>query len=333
MRINRVTILLATCLWMLWASSTPAKGPVLLNVDIPAGKWKGIRLRNLPKDAVVAVQVESSDEILVALMDSKSFQRFSKTSRPLFLGQVEKKLAFTVSIPRAGDHFLVFDNRTGAQSRAVTVTIRAARGSADQMDAANKIFKEFERQFHQIFVFDPIPIAIKQCGTAKTFVDAPGVVLCGEYVHHLYDTLEDREKTKEALTFSLFHEVGRVLLSKWDHPFANKEKEVDQFATVLLVMLNQKESLRNTAEFFVKNPSVSVTLQRLFQDNRHPLSAERAQDILDWLKDMKLVRQWQKILVPHMQTPLLEKLKLHPTPWTDISLVEEELAKRSKTPT
>jgi len=323
--------MLTICLWILCLSSEAAKGPVLLNVDVPAGKWKGVRLRNLPKGAVVAVQVESSDAILVALMDSKSFQRFSKTSRPLFLGQVEKRLSFTVSIPKAGDHFLVFDNRTGAQSRAVTVTIRAARGSADQMEAANKIFKEFERQLHQIFVFDPMPIGIKQCGTPKTFIDAQGVVLCGEYIYHLYDTLEDREKTKEALTFSLFHEVGRVLLSKWDHPSANKGKKVDQFATVLLVMLNQKESLRNTAEFFVKNPSVSATLQRLFEDNRHPLSAERAQDILDWLKDMKLVRQWQKILVPHMQTPLLEKLKLHPTPWTDISLVEEELAKRSKT--
>jgi hypothetical protein len=142
MRLIRTTIVLTICLWTLCLSSVAAKGPVLLNVDIPAGKWKGVRLRNLPKDAVVAVQVESSDEILVALMDSKSFQHFSKTSRPLFLGQVEKKLAFTVSIPRAGDHFLVFDNRTGAQSRAVTVTIRAARGSADQMEAANKIFKE-----------------------------------------------------------------------------------------------------------------------------------------------------------------------------------------------
>src|SRR4030042_4942915 len=128
MRLIRGTITLTICLWMLCLSSVAAKGPVLLNVDVPAGKWEGIRLKNLPKDAVVAVQVESSDDILVALMDSKSFQRFSKTSRPLFLARVEKKLSFTVSIPKAGDHFLVFDNRTGAQSRALTKGCHSSPG-------------------------------------------------------------------------------------------------------------------------------------------------------------------------------------------------------------
>lgn len=134
MRITRATILLATCFWMLWASSTSANGLVSLNVDIPPGKWKGIRLRNLPKDAVVAVQVESSGKLVVALMDSKTYRHFSETSRPLFVGQVEKRLSFSVIIPATDHYFVVLNNRSGQEPRAVKITIRATHPGAGQKE-------------------------------------------------------------------------------------------------------------------------------------------------------------------------------------------------------
>ena len=110
---------------------------------------------------------------------------------------------------------------------------------------------------------------------------------------------------------------------------------VDEFATVLMVMLNQKQRATATAEYFIKNPTASETLFNLFGDSGHPLSVPRAQNILDWAKDPQLVREWQKFLVPHMQTTLLQRLRQKPTSWTDLSLVEKELAQRStrsKTP-
>ena len=55
------TVMLTLCLSMLWVSAQAASGPVRLNVDVPPGKWKGVRLQNLPKDAVVAVAVEVAD--------------------------------------------------------------------------------------------------------------------------------------------------------------------------------------------------------------------------------------------------------------------------------
>jgi hypothetical protein len=127
MRIKRVSILLATCFWMIWASSASAGSLVSLNVDIPPGKWKGIRLRSLPKDAVVAVQVESSGKLVVALMDSKTYRHFSETSRPLFVGQVEKRLSFSVTIPAKDHSVVVLNNRSGSEPRAVRITIRATR--------------------------------------------------------------------------------------------------------------------------------------------------------------------------------------------------------------
>jgi hypothetical protein len=46
------------------------------------------------------------------------------------------------------------------------------------------------------------------------------------------------------------------------------------------------------------------------------------------LNDPQLVRKWQPMLVPHMQTAILEKLQQRPTTWTDSELVEKELAAR-----
>jgi hypothetical protein len=278
------------------------------------------------------VQVESDGNILVGLVDEKSYQEPAEKRRPLFTGRVDKRLSFSVTVQESGDHYLIFDNRSGSEKRALTVTVRAARGGADQMGAANKILRTFEKQLHRVFVFDPFPVGVKQCGSPEAFVDPEGVVLCAEYVYHLYDIIEDQEKTKDALSFSIFHEIARVLLAKWDHPFAANEDVADEFATVLMVMVNQEERAKGAATYFVENPTSAVVLKRLFQEGRHPLTVKRAQNVLQWLADPKLARHWQKTLVPHMQTRLLEKLKEQPTPWTDPALVKEELAKREKKP-
>jgi hypothetical protein len=305
-------------------------GPVTLNVDVPAGQWKGARLRNLPKDAVVAMQVESDGAILVALMDAESYRASPDKRRPLFTGRVENRLSFSVTVQTSGDHYLVFDNRSGAQTRALTITVRAARGSGERMEAANKILRMFERQLHRIFVFDPFPMGVTQCGSPKAFADGSGIVLCAEYVHHLYDIIDDQEKTKDALSFSIFHEIGGMLLSKWNHPFSSNIEVADEFATVLMVMVKHEKRAEGAARYFKENPPKTVMLKKLFQDERHPLTVKRARSVLRRLKDHNLVRSWQKTLVPHMQTALLKKLRLQPTPWTDLSLIEEELAQRDK---
>lgn len=91
-------------------------------------------------------------------------------------------------------------------------------------------------------------------------------------------------------------------------------------------MLNQKERLIATAEYFIKNPWPSETLGKLFGDSGHLLSVQRAQNILTRAGDPQLARRWQKVLIPHTQTNLLKRLRQQPAPWTDLPLVEKELA-------
>jgi len=324
------TGLLSLFALLVWATAFAVSGPFTLNVDVPAGQWKAARLKNLPKDAMVAVQVESTGEILVALIHAKAFQNSPDNLRPLFTGRVERRLSFSVVVAEKGDHYLLFDNRRGAESRAVTVTLQAAQAEKDRTRAAGSILSDFEKQLHRLFVFDPFPIGVKQCGMPRAFAEEPGVFLCTEYISHLYDALKDQEKAKDFLSFSIFHEVSRELLQRWNHPDATRIETTDEFAVVLMLMLNQKSRVLGAADFAVKNPSTFNTMTRLFQDERHPLSARRAKSVLNWAKDSALLKKWQPFLVPHMQTALLKRLKQKPTSWTDLSLVEKELASREK---
>ena len=78
----------------------------------------------------------------------------------------------------------------------------------------------------------------------KAFGETAGIVLCAEYIRPLYDAVEERQKAVDALSFTIFHKVGRILLAQWKHPSFDKQETVGEFAAVLLVMLNKKERIR-----------------------------------------------------------------------------------------
>jgi hypothetical protein len=322
------TAVFTICFSLLWSVAEAASGPVTLNVDVPAGVWKGVRLKYLPKGTLVAVEIESSGDIVVAFVDSRHYRQFPDIPRPLFLGRVEKRLSFSISIPATDHYFLVFDNRSGLQQRAVKATVGATRAGATPIEAADKILRQFERQLHKVFVFDSFPMGVERCSASKAFAGTGGIVLCAEYIRCLYDAVGERQKAVDALSFTIFHKVGRILLAQWKHPSLDKQETVGEFAAVLLVMLNQKERIGAMAKYFVANPSASKAIAKLFPKDRHPLSVRRARDIVRWLKDPHLARKWQKVLVPHMQTALLERLQKKPTEWTDLELVNKELAAR-----
>lgn len=333
MRFLLKSVPLVILLVQLLACGGPAAaGPFMLNLDVPPGQWKAAKLSDLAKGAVLALQVESNGAILVAVLDSKSYRGKPDMERPLFAGQVEKRISFTVSVQEPGDHYVVLDNRRGKEKREVRVTVQAAKGDAAKGQSTGNTLQDFERRLRRLFVFDSFPIAAKKCGSPGAFLESPGILLCTEYLQQLGQVLKDREQTSDFLTFSLFHEVARIFLARWKEPAAATVGASDELAAVLMVMLGQKERASRVSRFVIENPSSLQPLMEALGDERHPLSAERAARILKWTGDMETVRKWQKTLVPHMQTALLKRLKQKPTSWADISLVEKELAKRARTP-
>jgi len=324
-------IILGVLIFCLWGLNAEAlKGPVTVNVDVPAGEFKAVRLRNLPRGTFVAVEVKTDGEIEVMLTNTEDYQRFLDARRPLFKGRLDKQLSFSVSIPESDNYFLVFYNRSGKRRRAVTVTVMASRSGPDEINAADKLLGEFERKFHSLFIFESFPMGVAQCRNSRAFDEGSGVILCAEYVQILYRSLGHKQKAMDALSFSIFHEVSRVLLTQWNHSGAAQKATADELATVLMIMLNQTKRLSENAENFARNPSISKTLKQSLPDDRHTLTVQRAKKILAWLKNPRVVLRWQKFLVPHMQTALLKKLQANPTEWTDRPVVEKELAARGK---
>ena len=93
-------------------------------------------------------------------------------------------------------------------------------------------------------------------------------------------------------------------------------------------MLKRQDQLKSVATYLVENPTMTEAMVKFFDNDPHLFTVTRAKSVLNRLDDSSLVHRWQKVLVPHMQTSLLRRLKQRPTAWTDVALVEKELVNR-----
>jgi hypothetical protein len=326
---SRLAVLLIFSLCVLAQDASAKSAEAAFHFDVPEGQWKGARIQDIPKGAKLSVEIESDGPVAILLLDAVNYARFPEPKGSVFRGQTSGNLSFSVLAPVTSDYFLLIDNREGSAARSVEIGVRGETDDdAASEAAAEEKLREFEQQLGRIFHFDPFPIRVKKCGKPLAFSDGKGIVLCREYASHLYARLGDREKASDALIFTLFHEVGHVLLEQWGYPMYASEETADEFATAVMVMVGHGERVRAKAEFFRANPSLLEALAKAFQDDRHPLSEQRSRNILRWADDPELVRRWQTIFVPHMQTAVLERLEESPTPWTNGALVEKELASR-----
>ncbi len=83
-----------------------------------------MRLKSLPEGASFDLQIASSGLVRVVVVDDDELRRFPAT-RALFEATVEAKLGFSVVIPRSGDHYVIFDNRSGPETRQVRLGVKA----------------------------------------------------------------------------------------------------------------------------------------------------------------------------------------------------------------
>jgi putative metallopeptidase DUF4344 len=332
--LSRTWIWLALAFFVCGLASPVAGKQATFTVDVPPGRWKALRVQQLPKEALVAVEVQSTGQVAVAFArHDASSARSLASLRPLFHSLVDNRLAFSVTIPAPGDYVVVLDNRAAAEPRTITVTVRATPGNQEgalppQLSEVERQLSEIERQLTRLFIFEPFPIRVQRCGIPQAFSGPSGIILCQEFGKKLLTTLGDKTKASDTLLFTLFHELGHMLLQQWQYPFFANEEVADEFATALLVMLGQQERVRVATEFLAANPSMAEALAKVYRDDRHPLSVQRARNILRWLRDPQLVHKWQKIFVPHMHTVMLKQLERQPTAWTDPALVAQELATR-----
>ena len=125
--------------WLLVLSALALTAPAAalaveaaMSVEVPAGQYRSLRLRNIPKDAVLAVAIQTPETLSASVVSELDYRRYPKPEDPVFVGAVDKRLSFTVIIPQAGQYFLVFDNRQGAAAQKVKFVVRAERKQTQQ---------------------------------------------------------------------------------------------------------------------------------------------------------------------------------------------------------
>ncbi|MCP9460455.1 MAG: DUF4344 domain-containing metallopeptidase [Nitrospira sp.] len=330
-RVRRYLLLLACLLGSTPAVHAATEGT--FTTEVPPGKWKAVRVRNLPVAAKIAVEAHSTGSVGIAFLDSTDYKNFPAAVAPLFQGRFEDRLSFSVTITTPGDYYALLDNRNGEEARRVVITIKGSRGgpvraSPASLEKLQASLDEFEQKLTSIFIFQPFPMKVTRCGMAQAFASAKGIVLCAEYAEKLYETLGEKEKVSDALLFTVFHELGHVLLAQWKSPVYDNEEVADEFATAVMILLGLKDRVKAKAEFFEAQPARLEALAKSFKDDRHPLSAQRARNILRWANDPTLLRKWQGQLLPHMRTAVLEKLEQAASPPFERSAIARELNTR-----
>lgn len=305
------------------------------DISVEAGKISMIRLRDTPADALLTVKLTTDGEIAVYLLSQSAADSSKPGNKALYRGTTESQTEFSLNIPNRGNYFLILDNRTGAVARKVHVSAKVAAGPPGKSAAPTagagtlqSAIANLKTKLRQAFVFEELQIDVAACGRANSFSGPRRVLICAEHIRKLQNQLGATDKIRDALLFTILHEVGHVLLRQWSYPFYANEEVADELATMLMVMFNEKKAARTQADYFAAIPPDPEAEKKKKIDDRHPLSVQRARNILRWLNDPNFVAKWQTVLVPHMQTQMLESLLRQPRPWTSIPLVEKEIATR-----
>lgn len=336
-------VLLSVAVICLLSTSPPAasadSSPTSFAVDVPAGQWKTLRFKNLPKDAKIVFGIISDGPLNVGFLDTAGQKQFPRLSQPLFWGQVETKLAFSVSIQQKGDYYIIVDNRDGTAWRHVDLTTHATLSGAAaqavitaQLKKVEMQLKTLEQKLNQTFVFEPVPIRVNNCNRQTPFERTENLTLCLEYAQQLMQTFQDKTQASDALVFSMFQEMARLFQSQWGLDASNPVGDLDELTTVLMLTFRLDANVRAYSQTIINQPVLSTLMADAFKDLNHPLTVDRAERVLKWATDPALVRNWQPQLVPHMQTTVLRHLKTHPQPWSDLGLIEAELSAREHAP-
>ena len=324
-----------------WTQLVQAKSQTAsVSIEVSAGQYKAVRLRTLPRDAAVKVDISCDKGVSVLFISEDQYKEYPDIPRPLFHSMVHDRSTFIVTVPAEGNYLLVFDNSAGDDTVKLVAAITGARGpDRDLLQGSRRTgqganistdLSAIGSELGKVFIFSPFPIIAKRCAKPGAYSGSDGVVICLEFVKAISDTMGNKEKTATVLLFTAYHESGHILLSQWGYPFYDNEEIADEFAAMLFVMLGQRDRLSALTEYFLSNPASNELLAKAFKGDRHPLSLDRARSIVRLVKETGRLKRWQVIFVPHMQTALLERMQKNPPDWADSVLVRKELALRKQ---
>jgi hypothetical protein len=152
----------------------------------------------------------------------------------------------------------------------------------------------------------------------------PNITLCAELLEEF-----QAKGMMDALAFTYLHELGHTLMRQWGLPLWDNEDAADEFATAFLLMGKQKKIALASAQWWASEGATTQdAVAKIWMDDRHSLSPQRARNIIRWVNNGNdITQRWQRVLVPHMQTPALQSMLNDPAV-SDKDFVRLELGRR-----
>ena len=254
----------------------------------------------------------------------KAGQNFTYFDDPS--GKVTSSSSFRFEVPEANIYYLVLDNRQAAlAARTVrTHAYKVAEGETEESKETAKYYsKLYNELLKKLFVFDDFDIYIQMCGTANAF-SSPDIYICRELNDLLFE-----QNVPEAMLFVFLHEAAHSLLNVWDYPLYDNEDAADELATALLLLADLDTAALGAAKWWANNGSDDEAIAKMWLDDRHSISPQRARNIINWVNDEEeLTRRWLHLLIPKMTDEAVQAIADENLLGSDTRVAQQELVKR-----
>jgi hypothetical protein len=275
------------------------------------------------------VQGGLNNGIRVLLLDGANYELYA-AHRPFLQCQGASGIvrgigSYYFKVPQTGVYYLILDNgQAWLLPRNVTLHLDAILPqSTPTSEQIRTALETLYLQLKQVFIFPDFQTSIRHCGVVNAFSN-PNITVCAEMMEEI-----QAKGVPNAFTFVYLHELGHTLMRQWGLPLWDNEDAADEFATAVLLIGKQQAVALQAAQWWVsQGASTQDAVAKIYMDDRHSLSPQRARNIIHWVNDASdIVPRWQHLLVPHTQTAVLESMMRDPAV-PDKEFISSELSRR-----
>lgn len=302
--------------------------------QVAPGSWSAIPLStSAPGQIIAEVDVESpalsnngsayicSENDLIAF---KSGRSNGCRGAKVFISTA--RLSFQAN--RAGTYYLLLDNRISIfTSRIFTSTVYVpSRLPRDFLFGLQEGFTELERYIQLAFLLPEFDITFTSCGFENAFseYETGNITICLEFI---YTAMEDQIGGVVLSTF--FHELGHTALNLWGLPNFANEETVDEFSTYMMMRFGFEQLLSDAVSYWVRQDSWQEAEGIIRHGGTHPISAQRARNIVRNLQSGKdFTTRWNRLVYPNMTDWELRRIMCEPSYYDDSRLANQILLSR-----
>jgi Putative metallopeptidase len=313
-------------------SVEPSASQVRQTVTIPAHQGLVYSVPLEEGSALVArFQVVGglNNQIKVMLLDTTNYQLYQAHQKYSYYrgttGQVRGTGHYVFKASQTGVYDLVVDNSEAwLLPRQVQLYVYSVSPSSTQQSMeAERTLTNLFGNVGKLFVFPSFKIQLRHCGVVNAFSN-PNITLCTELVESLAD-----QHLEQAIGFVFFHELGHSMMRLWGLPLSDNEDVADEFATVCMILAKQQGPALQAAQWWAAQTNQQEALSKLWVDDRHTVSPQRARNIIHWLNQPDdLLQRWMRLMTPHLQTSALLELMKDPRLVPVRDVIEAELQRR-----